>query len=81
MKHEFEEVSFKASKSVKCWGCGKRMKRTKKFWQTLNPFNKNSEGLPKDREEIMFELLLAEGIWRSQEEFCISCDAKANKGE
>ena len=36
----FEEVSIHRCKSGKCRTCGKRRKRTKKFFQTLNPFNK-----------------------------------------
>jgi hypothetical protein len=46
----FEEVALTAAKTVN----GKR--RQKKFYQTLNPFNKNKNGVPKTRGEILDEL-------------------------
>lgn len=53
----FEEVSFTARRAFKCKKCGRRCKRTRKFWQTLNPFNVDKKTkLPKTRGEIMAEI-------------------------
>lgn len=52
----FQEVSIAAEKSGKCQHCGKQCKVRKKFYQTLNPFNKNSKGSVKSRREIMDEI-------------------------
>lgn len=35
---------------------GKRKRKQKKFSQTINPFNKNKDGLPKTKKEILIEL-------------------------
>lgn len=53
----FQEVSLHAEKSMKCaGGCGRRLRRQKKFWQTINPFNKFSDGTLKCGPQIMKEL-------------------------
>ena len=54
----FEEINTMGWKNGKCSICGKRVERAKKFYQTLNPFNLNQNGLPKTREEITKELLV-----------------------
>lgn len=59
----FEEVSFTATKTGKCPSCGKSVRRAKRFEQTINPFNKNSEGKIKDRREIQTELHAEAEAW------------------
>jgi len=51
----FQEIGFKRTKSGKCSVCGKRCQSTKKFFQTVNPFNKNADGTCKDARTIMEE--------------------------
>lgn len=60
----FDEVSYRATKSGVC-SCGKRASRSEKFWQTLNPFNKNATGSPKTRDEILNELKESAQAWRN----------------
>ena len=43
--------------------CGKRCQKKKKFYQTLNPFNKNSDGNVKSRDEILLEVKLDGDKW------------------
>ncbi|WP_216674650.1 hypothetical protein, partial [Enterobacter hormaechei] len=52
----FDEVSTFAEKSGKCDVCGKACKRREKFYQTLNPFNKNPDGSVKTHQEIRKEI-------------------------
>mgnify|MGYP000017638098 CR=1 FL=1 len=61
MKINFKEVSITAYAKNKN---GKR--RQKKFWQTLNPFNKNESGSPKTREEILVELQVDANNWKQE---------------
>jgi hypothetical protein len=42
---------------------GKRRQETKVFEQTINPFNKNSAGVPKSRGEIIEELHAERVAW------------------
>jgi hypothetical protein len=64
--YTFTEVARHAEKSGKCAVCGRPCKRAEKFWQTLNPFNKNADGQPKSRDEIWAELDEKVKVWRSQ---------------
>lgn len=51
----FNEVSLKATKK---WvdSDGKKRQKTKKFSQTINPWNRDAYGKPKSRSQIIFEL-------------------------
>jgi hypothetical protein len=57
----FHEVSIRATKH---WREGARRRtQTRKFYQTLNPWNKNAAGQPKSREEILAELIVERDAW------------------
>ena len=58
----FEEVSLKATKR---WtdASGKKRQATKKLWQTINPFNTNSDGSERTREQIMVALIAERDEW------------------
>lgn len=62
MQVTFEEVSVKA---IKRWTDenGKRRQKTKTFSQTVNPFNKNSDGTIKTHGEIMREISAERDAW------------------
>lgn len=53
---QFEEVSITVKRSIKDAETGKRRQQTKKFFQTLSPFNTTVDGRPKTREEINQQL-------------------------
>lgn len=64
----FEKVSCQGKKSFKC-SCGRRCKRSKGFYQTLNPFNLYN-GAPKSREQILIEIYRDRRLWEIEEEKC-----------
>lgn len=72
--YNFDEVSIKATKTGKC-GCGKRRTRTQKFYQTLNPFNRNKDGSPKNREEILIDLENEAASWKKLPMTCNACSS------
>ncbi|MBY6273545.1 MAG: hypothetical protein CW346_15210 [Bacillaceae bacterium] len=75
----FEVVRLYGRKQVKCQNCGRRVTRSKEFSQTINPFNKNADGEPKNRYEITAELRQEREEWLKQPELCRRC--KENGGE
>lgn len=62
----FQEVSITAEKQGKCSCCNKSCKIKKKFYQTLNPFNRNSEGSVKTRQEIQEEINSERQKWMKE---------------
>lgn len=58
---QFEKVKIYG---VKHWKeNGKRRQQSREFYQTLNPFNKNAQGNPKTRKEILAELIAERDAW------------------
>jgi hypothetical protein len=66
MTVNFNEVSLSATKSGSCAVCGKHAKRSEKFSQTLNPFNKNADGSLKNSDQINTELLATVNEWKQK---------------
>lgn len=60
----FEEVSIKATRVWK--EDGKRRQQTRKFSQTIHPWNKNPDGTIKTREEITAELMRDAAAWNPE---------------
>lgn len=62
MRINFEEVSLKATKR---WidEAGKKRQKTKKFYQTISPFNKNKDGTVKTRDQILEEVTKERNMW------------------
>lgn len=72
--YTFDEVALTGNKTVECsGGCGRKLKRQKKFSQTLNPFNKNADGLPKSTAEIHAELRKDIVKWKKLPVTCKHC--------
>ena len=61
----FEEVAIRVTKRWKDES-GKKRQQTKKFYQTINPFNKNAKGLKKNRSEILAELKEESEAWLNE---------------
>ena len=62
----FDEVAVIA---IKYWTeNGRKRKKTKKFSQTINPFNKNAAGLPKSRAEIITEIMAERRAWLASDD-------------
>ena len=61
MRINFNEVSVKATKR---WvEDGKKRQETRKFFQTINPFNKNTNGMMKSHDEIYVEICAQRDAW------------------
>lgn len=73
-RYNFSEVRKIVVKSGCCVKCGKHAHRRHKFWQTINPFNKNSDGSLKTREDIMRELEIASARWKDAPIFHARCE-------
>ena len=71
--YRFREIKHQANKNLPCPGCGKKLRRQRTFIQTLNPFNKNSDGQVKTELEIVRELVAKAGEWESKPETHDAC--------
>jgi len=71
----FDEVSQIGRKSGKCAVCGKQTNRQQKFFQTLNPYNKNKDGNPKSRTEIYAELREQIAEWKKEPIVHAKCES------
>ena len=66
MRITFNEVAVRATKRWTDPVTGKRRQQTRKFYQTINPFNKGTDGLPKSREQIIQEITAERDEWLAQ---------------
>jgi hypothetical protein len=53
---------------------GKWRQETREFWQTINPFNRNDDGTPKDRLQILAELNAEAAVWMHAKELAATFD-------
>jgi hypothetical protein len=70
----FSKVDISVSKNGECAKCGKKCKRSKAFYQTLNPFNKNADGSVKTRSEILSELHAEARKWSLEPVYHSKCE-------
>lgn len=75
--YRFEKVPLTATKSVPCTICGKKVRRQRTFMQTINPFNKHTDGIPKSRVDILRELKAQADDWETAAETHPKCEAAA----
>lgn len=73
-RHTFDEVKLTVKATAPCGKCGKKCSRSKKFWQTLNPFNTKDDGSVKNREDIMVELNAQAAVYRTQTIYHEKCE-------
>jgi len=76
--YKFERVTRYVTKYVKCRGCSARLKRSATLGQTINPFNKGANGVPKTRLQIVLELEDEAGTWYPANDICRKCDNLAH---
>lgn len=74
--YTFQEVKRTRTDKYKC-PCGKRFQRTVSATQTINPFNRNADGIPKTYPEIWKELGPKVAAMKS-DPTCGGCNAQAN---
>ena len=65
MRINFEEIKYREIRYEKNKD-GKLVKRQKTFSQTVNPFNKNSDGSVKTREEVFESVKLEALNWKNK---------------
>jgi hypothetical protein len=68
----FRPVGLTAYKACRCFSCGKRLRRQRRFEQTLNPYNRTG-GIPKSAAEIMAEERARAAAWKQEPETCRAC--------
>lgn len=65
-RYTFEEI---ATTRRKTWvEDGKKRQKTRKFRQTVNPFNKTKDGEPKSRDQIFKEVHAEADAWVNSDE-------------
>lgn len=69
----FEVIELRARKRTRCQVCKKPIVRAMRFWQTINPFNRDDDGYPKTREQIWDELQSQAAQWKQTPEMHTSC--------
>ena len=67
MIQRFNEVAIKGTKKF-VDAAGKKHSRTRKFFQTLNPYNKMPTGDVKTRDDIMMQLVGERTLWMNTPE-------------
>lgn len=70
--YRFDEVKMYGYKTGKC-GCGKQRHRQRKFWATINPFNKNDDGTMKTTADIRKDLKKQIDEWKKEPITCEVC--------
>lgn len=66
-RYTFDEVSVKRTKRYTDED-GKKRQKTRKFSQTLNPFNKNKDGSIKTYDQIMKEITKEADAWMESDD-------------
>ncbi len=66
----FNAIGLTGRKRFVC-ACGRKLQRQKRFYQTLNPYNRNAEGLPKTQGEILMECHSELDAWTEAVEPCV----------
>lgn len=61
--HTFHEIVARRSKSGPCPVCGKRVRRSQTFSETVNPFNRNEDGSPKSPAEVRVSVNKKADAW------------------
>lgn len=76
-RYVFDIVKARYFKSVPCATCGKRVKRSRVFDETLNPFNVRDDGTPKSRTDIYASLRVKAEAWMAEPDYCTNCRREA----
>lgn len=75
MRVDFNKVERRVSVSFKCAGCGKRRARSTTIWNTVNPFNKAPNGLPKTQEQVRDDVDRQVDEWKACTKLCARCES------
>jgi len=72
----YSKIGFVCKKSGICPICKKRATRSKEFYQTINPYNKNKDGTVKDGGDIMEEENIKADRWKELPVYHAKCEQK-----
>ena len=61
--YRFEEVAVRGVRRWKDPVTGKKRQETRKFCQTVNPFNRGADGAPKTHAQILAEVTAERDAW------------------
>lgn len=64
--YRFQEVKRRRKVKVVCRCCMKPLVRTLSVSHTINPFNKNADGIPKGYEEVSADVTAALGLLEAE---------------
>ena len=70
----FVEYGVEGVKNGVCPVCNRDSRRTKKFYQTQSPYNKNKDGEVKSVTEIIAECEVERELWMSDPCFHVKCE-------
>ena len=68
MRITFDRITVKRTVSWIDPATGKRRQKTRSFEQTVNPFNRDASGQPKDRRSISVEVNREADLWKLKTE-------------
>ena len=71
--YTFDEVKRRATKNLPCPTCGKKVRRSTTFMQTVNPYNKLPNGDIKHPVHIRTELAAEAAVWVTKPVICSKC--------
>lgn len=63
MIHTYPPIKTRREHRGKCPNCGKTVTRSKQFWMTVNPFNRNPDGSVRTAEEIRADVNAEADAW------------------
>lgn len=76
IRYTFDKVSYPATKNLPCPGCGKRLRRSRTFSATENPWNRNLDGTARTRTEIVAALVEKARVWAREPEEHPACGGR-----
>ena len=78
MRRTFRVIELKRPVMAKCKKCGRRFRRIAKVYQTMNPWNQNERGIPRNeseiREALRNEIVVEQRRIVTQGIVCRSCE-------
>ena len=75
--HRFYEISAQGLQVGRCTVCGEHTRRSRKFWQTENPFNKDAAGQVKTARQIRSEVTAEAGEWSKGQPTHVRCEVES----
>lgn len=75
--YRFDKITAKRTASGGCPGCGKRVRRSKTFEMTVNPFNRNSDGSVRTPSEVRAAVEARADDWQPD----FTCSPCGQEGE